>query len=83
MSDKSNNILKWQFNSNVNIGPNEHLVIYCSGRDEINGNNIHTNFKLHQTKGNEWIILTDPDGSTIIDSVFNGLFPSSSKLSPV
>ena len=70
LSDKSNNILKWQFNSNVNIGPNEHLVIYCSGRDEINGNNIHTNFKLHQTKGNEWIILTDPDGSTIIDSVF-------------
>ena len=53
-----------------NINPNEHLVIFCSGRDEINGGNIHTSFKLHQTKGNEWIILTEPDGITVIDSVF-------------
>ncbi len=70
VSDKNNNLTKWQFTSDVNINPNEHIVIYCSGRNEINGGGIHTNFKLHQTKGNEWIILTDPDGTTIIDSVF-------------
>ena len=70
VSDKNNNLTKWQFASDVNINPNEHLVVFCSGRDEINGGNIHTSFKLHQTKGNEWIILTDPDGVTIIDSVF-------------
>ena len=70
VSDKNNNLTKWQFTSDVNINPNEHIVIYCSARNEINGGGIHTNFKLHQTKGNEWIILTDPDGTTIIDSVF-------------
>jgi len=66
VSDKNNNLTKWQFTSDVNINPNEHLVIFCSGRDEINGGNIHTSFKLHQTKGNEWIILTDPDGTISI-----------------
>ena len=70
VSDKNNNLTKWQFTSDVYINPNEHLVVFCSGRDEINGGNIHTSFKLHQTKGNEWIILTDPDGITVIDSVF-------------
>ena len=29
------------------------------GRDELAGE-AHTNYKLHQTKGNEWIILTNP-----------------------
>ena len=70
VSDKNNNLTKWQFTSDVNINPNEHLLIFCSGRNEINAGFIHTNFKLHQTKGNEWIILTSPDETTIIDSVF-------------
>ena len=70
LSDKSDNLTKWQFNSDINIAPNQHMVIFCSGRNEINGGNIHTSFKLHQTKGNEWIILTNPDGATIVDSVF-------------
>ena len=70
LSDKNDNLTKWQFNSDVIINANEHLVIFCSGRNEINGGNIHTSFKLHQTKGNEWIILTNPDGVTIVDSVF-------------
>ena len=70
VSDKDDNLTKWQLTSDVNINPSEHLVVFCSGRDEINGGNIHTSFKLHQTKGNEWIILTDPDGITVIDSVF-------------
>jgi gliding motility-associated-like protein len=70
LSDKEDNLTKWQFSSDVNINPNEHLIVFCSGRNEINGNNIHTSFKLHQTKNNEWIILTDPDGLTVVDSVF-------------
>lgn len=70
LSDKPDNLTKWRFNSSVIIAPNSHLLVYCSGRDEIVGNNIHTNYKLHQTKGNEWVILTDPDGVTVVDSVF-------------
>jgi hypothetical protein len=70
LSDKANNLTKWQFSSTVVIPPNDHLVVYCSGRNEITGNNVHTSFKLHQTKGNEWVILTAPDGVTVVDSVF-------------
>lgn len=70
ISDKSNNLTKYQINSQVEINSQNHLTIFASGRNTINGTNIHTNFKLHQTKGNEWIILTAPDGTTVVDSVF-------------
>jgi gliding motility-associated-like protein len=70
LSDKANNLTKYQINTSVQINGNDHLTIFASGRDEITGTNIHTNFKIHQTKGNEWAILTSPDGTTIIDSVF-------------
>ena len=70
LSDKSNNLTKYQINTPVVINYQDHLTIFASGRNTINGTNIHTNFKIHQTKGNEWIILTAPDGTTIVDSVF-------------
>lgn len=70
LSDKANNLTKYQINTSVQINSNDHLTIFASGRNEISGTNIHTNFKIHQTKGNEWAILTDPDGITIVDSIF-------------
>ena len=71
LSDKDDNTTKWQFTSSVVIQPNDFAVVYCSKRNEITngGNDIHTNFKLTQTKGNEYIILSDPNGVTI-DSLF-------------
>jgi gliding motility-associated-like protein len=70
LSDKPTNLTKWQMPGSLVIPANGVRVIYCSGRDELIGNNAHTNFKLTQTKGNEWIILTDPNGTTIVDSLF-------------
>jgi gliding motility-associated-like protein len=70
LSDKSDNLTKWQFNGSTVINADQRLAIYCSGRNEIVGTSVHTNFKLHQTKGNEWIILTNPDGVTVEDSIF-------------
>jgi len=70
LSDKPNNLTKFQITNPVQINANSHLRIFASGRDEENGNDIHTNFKIHQTKGNEWITLTAPDGITIVDSLF-------------
>ena len=70
LSDKEDNLTKWQFSSPLTIDPNDFLIVYCSGRNEINGTDVHTNFKLHQTKGNEWVILTQSDGVTIQDSIF-------------
>lgn len=70
LSDKSDNLTKFQINNPINIAPNDHLMVYASGRSEVNANNIHTSFKITQTKGNEWWILTDPDGVTVVDSLF-------------
>ncbi|MDG2265648.1 MAG: CotH kinase family protein [Candidatus Marinimicrobia bacterium] len=70
LSDKSNNLTKYQINSPVVINSQDHLTIFASGRNTINGTDIHANFKIHQTKGNEWIILTAPDGATVVDSIF-------------
>lgn len=70
LSDKSDNLTKWQISAPLNILPNNYQMVYCSGRNEIIGTNVHTGYKLHQTKGNEWIILTNPDGITVEDSVW-------------
>jgi len=70
LSDKPNNLTKYQIPNNIVLVDNSYLRIFASGRNQSTGANIHTNFKIHQTKGNEWIILTAPDGITIIDSVF-------------
>ncbi len=66
LSDKPTNPLKWTFPS-VSIPANGHLVVFASGRDEMTGGNVHTGFKLTQTKP-EYIILSNPSG-TIIEQV--------------
>jgi gliding motility-associated-like protein len=70
LSDKSSNLTKYKIPNNVQIESNAQLRFFASGRNVQNGNDLHTNFKIHQTKGNEWVILTAPDGLTVIDSVF-------------
>ena len=69
LSDKPNNLTKFQISNSLQLNVNSHIRIFASGRDEEIGSDIHTNFKIHQTKGNEWIILTAPDGISIIDSL--------------
>jgi hypothetical protein len=69
LSDKSTNLTKYKIPNNVQIESNAQLRFFASGRNVQNGNDLHTNFKIHQTKGNEWVILTAPDGLTVIDSV--------------
>ncbi|XOV66268.1 MAG: CotH kinase family protein [Fluviicola sp.] len=65
LSDKSGNLLKWQIPSG-SVPANGHLVIHCSGRNTVNGGELHPNFNLKQTQ-NEWIILTNP-GGVVLDS---------------
>jgi len=69
LSDKDNNLTKWQFTGSFIVPANGHAVVFFSGRDELAGE-AHTSYKLHQTKGNEWIILTNPNGTTVEDSVW-------------
>ena len=44
------------------IPANGVAVVFCSGRDEVGGGVAHSNFKITQTKGNEVLMITDPNG---------------------
>ena len=61
LSDKEAKPGKWEFTKDVIIDGNGYVVVWCSGRDSINNDGIHTNFKLTQTKGNEVLSLAASD----------------------
>jgi hypothetical protein len=69
LSDDSLNNLKWQIPAGVNISAQGFARFWCSGRNQVNGFNYHTNFKLTQTKNNgEYVVLSNSSG-VIIDLV--------------
>ncbi len=68
LSDKAGNPTKFQIPGSISIPANGYMMVYASKRAQIaGGSEIHTNFKLTQTKF-EKIILADA-GGTIIDSL--------------
>jgi len=68
LSDKTTNPSKWEIPEGTVIPAYGYLVFWCSGRDEVSGNNYHTNFKLKQTKNTqEHIVLSDASGSILED----------------
>lgn len=67
LSDRSGNLTKWPIASG-SVPANGYLLVFCSKRDLINGNEMHPNFNLKQTKG-DWIILTNSFGN-VVDSFF-------------
>ncbi len=58
LSDKSTNLGKWSVPSGT-IPANGFLMVFCTSRNLVSGNELHPNFKLTQTK-NDWIILSNP-----------------------
>jgi len=69
LSDTPDNPDKWVLPSSITIEPGEFIIFWASGRDEVSGDNYHTNFKLTQTKDNvDFIVIADPTG-LIIDQV--------------
>lgn len=66
LSDNPNNFSKWQIPSGT-ILAGQKMMVYCSGRNTVVGNELHPNFKLTQTKP-EWFILSGPGGN-VGDSV--------------
>ncbi len=69
LSDDPDDRYKYQIPNGFIIGAGGYFRFWTSGRDEVNFNHVHTNFKLTQTKDNpEWIVLTAPDGA-ILDQV--------------
>lgn len=70
LSDKIDNPFKWTFPEGTTLNPETHLRVWASGRNDITSpDNLHTNFKLSQTKDTpEILVLTTPDG-TLLDQV--------------
>ena len=67
LSDDEEEPDMWKF-PDVSILPNEFLIIFCSGKDELYHDELHTNFKL--SSDGETVFLTD--GITILDSMSFG-----------
>ena len=67
LSDKATNPTKWQFPAGISIAANGRLTIFCSGNDIVVGTNIHTNFKLTQTKP-ESIVFSNST-ATILENI--------------
>ncbi|MBK7104658.1 MAG: CotH kinase family protein [Ignavibacteriae bacterium] len=65
LTDKIDNLTKWQFPENFVIQPKKNLLIWCD-EDSSQGIN-HTNFKL--SADGEFAAIVNNDGITIIDSV--------------
>jgi len=56
LSDRATNPTKWKIPNGVTINPNGRLMVICSGRDEFSGGYLHPNFKLTQTKPENFLI---------------------------
>jgi spore coat protein CotH len=68
LTDKPDNLTKWQFPENNNIAPGEFLIIWCD--EEQEQGSLHTNFAL--SANGEFIGLTSSDGVTVVDSITFG-----------
>lgn len=67
LSERSGNLTKWQIPSG-SVPANGFLVYYPTGRNTVNGTELHPNFNLKQTR-DDWIILTNDLGN-VVDSIF-------------
>lgn len=66
LSDKASNLTKWSVPSGT-IPANGFTMVMCSGRNTVNGTELHPNFNIKQTQG-EWIILANGLGN-VVDSI--------------
>lgn len=67
LTDDYNDLTKWQFPAGTTISANGFRLVWASSKDEVVGTNIHTNFKLTQTKF-EKIALSNAS-ATVVDSL--------------
>ena len=65
LSDRPDNPYKWIFPV-VTLEPEQYLIVYASGKDRVDSNNYHTNFKIDAD--GETLVLTDKAG-VLCDSV--------------
>jgi len=65
LSDKETKPVKWEIPAGIMIPAKGYRVFWCSGRDLVDGDEVHTNFKLTQTKGTDGVLLSQPNGMVV------------------
>jgi hypothetical protein len=65
LTDKRQDLTKWQIGAGVSIDPGQYLIFYAD--DDGTQGVYHTNYQLRSS--GETIQLVDNDGKTIIDSI--------------
>ena len=61
LTDNQLQLTKWQFPAKT-IPPNESIVVFASGKDRANQEQLHTNFRLDEEG---FVGLVEPDGQTV------------------
>jgi len=69
LSDKTDNITKWQIPSGIVLDANSFLIVWADNYDTTI-TAMHTNFAL--SKSGEAVVLTNSDGTTVVDSILFG-----------
>lgn len=70
LTDNPQSPRKWAFPART-LAPSEHLVVFASGRDTVDGQgNFHTNFSLRAS--GEFLALADPAGQILFSYGANG-----------
>ncbi|MCC5876583.1 MAG: CotH kinase family protein [Candidatus Sumerlaeia bacterium] len=72
LSNNPNNPARWKFPS-VEIPAGGFLLVWASGKDRINGEELHTNFRI--SSAGAPLLLVGPDGKTILDQVDEAAVP--------
>ena len=73
LTDDADELTKWTF-PDVTLAPQEHLIVFASGKDTTDGDGaLHTNFRL--AASGEYLALVQPDG-TVSSSEFSPSYPS-------
>jgi len=65
LSDKIDDKSKWGFPPNSVLSANGFIKVFCSGNDGLYADEYHTNFKLTQTKGDDVLVISNPDKSMV------------------
>jgi len=66
LSDDPDEVNKWWFSGGAIVPPGGYLLVWCSGRNEIQDGHYHSNFKISQTKKTaEQIVLSNPSAQTV------------------
>jgi hypothetical protein len=73
LTDDLNTLFKWQIPELV-LSPNERILVFASGLDFCDEDELHTNFRL--SKSGETLALVRPDKTTIEQSVSVGMSSS-------